>query len=409
MNSPCVPRWGPAGAASSASCSPIADSGLGWGRSRRVLRFYQTSGSLSPGSQKQSFPNEADFHVHVPVLLFSVGLALLTGILFGLFPALQLSRPEIGQDRTVQYAKGCGSVRGKRLHAVLIGSQIALTMLLLTAAGASIEGFLHMMHVDLGYNPHNVMSVGIPVHQNTFSTWAERSNYFTQLRDKLATLPGVIATGTFSTSAPPDSGWSQAFEPKARRRQKIRKRASTSWMRAISAPWRFRSGGARLWTETEIQHGALMAVVNEKFVKQYYADRDILSGSMRIPTLKSDSTETLVAPGSDGWLQVIGVTAKDALDDGLDKPTKPAIYLPYTVNMWMWTQILVEPGEITHPCQRQTSVVLSIPTSKPPSGTMGLWRHGFTIQQVFARGRLVSVLFAAFFSHCAAAGGHRSV
>ena len=127
------------------------------------------------GSRKQSFPNEADFHIHVPVLLFSVGLALLTGIVFGLFPALQLARPEIGQIMQSSTRKVAGSVRGKRLHSSLIAGQIALTLLLLTAAGVAIEGFVHMMHVDFsGYNPHNIMSVGIPVHQNTFTTWAER-------------------------------------------------------------------------------------------------------------------------------------------------------------------------------------------------------------------------------------------
>ena len=75
----------------------LAGGGLG------VFLAYQSLGLIVARLPKQSFPNEADFHVHVPVLLFSVGLALLTGILFGLFPALQLSRPEIA----VQYAKGC--------------------------------------------------------------------------------------------------------------------------------------------------------------------------------------------------------------------------------------------------------------------------------------------------------------
>src|SRR5271156_5501102 len=362
-----------------------------------VLLAYQSLGFIVARLPKQSFPNEADFHVHVPVLLFSVGLALLTGVLFGLFPALQLSRPEIGQIMQSSTRRVAGSVHGKRLHAVLIGSQIALTMLLLTAAGASIEGFLHMMHVDLGYNPHNVMSVGIPVHQNTFSTWAERSNYFTQLRDKLATVPGVIATGISTNATPPDSGWSQAFELKGKTPSEDQK-ASVNFVDAryfstLEIPLR----RGRLWDETELQHAALMAVVNEKFVKQYYADRDILSGSMRIPKLKSDSTETLVAPGSDGWLQVIGVTA-DALDDGLDKPTKPAIYLPYTVNMWMWTQILirsqVDPHTVIHSVKQQIVAV-------NPDQQATLWEDGvleswIRNQAVFARGRFVSILFAAF-------------
>jgi hypothetical protein len=57
---------------------------------------------------------------------------------------------------------------------LLIAGQIALTLLLMTAAGAAIEGFLHMMRIPLGYDPHNVMSVGIPVHDNTYKTIAER-------------------------------------------------------------------------------------------------------------------------------------------------------------------------------------------------------------------------------------------
>ena len=104
-----------------------------------------------------------------------------------------------------------------------------------------------------------------------------------------------------------------------------------------------------------------MAVVNETFVKHYYPNSDVLGRARsEVPSLKSDSADRLVVPGSDGWLQVIGVTA-DALDDGLDKPVKPAIYLPYTVNMWMWTQILVrsrvDPRSVIHSVKQQIVAV----------------------------------------------------
>ena len=99
-----------------------------------------------------------------------VGVAVLTGILFGLFPALQCARPEISQVMQSATRKVAGSVRGKQLHLILIAGQISLTLLLLTAAGATIERFVRMMHVNLGYDPHYVMSVGIPVHENAFKT-----------------------------------------------------------------------------------------------------------------------------------------------------------------------------------------------------------------------------------------------
>jgi predicted permease len=268
---------------------------------------------------------------------------------------------------------------------------------LLTAAGVAIEGFVRMMHVDLGYNPHNVMSVGIPVHENTFSTWAERSNYFTQLRDKIATLPDVLSTGISTNATPPDSGWDQAFELKGKTALEDQKVSinfvDTRYFSVLQIPLR----KGRLWNDTELQHGALMAVVNETFVKHYYANSDVLGSSVRIPSLKSDSAERIVLPGSDGWLQVIGVTG-DALDDGLDKPAKPAIYLPYTLNMWMWTQILVrsrvDPRIVTHSIKQQIVAV-------NPDQQATLWEDGvleswIRNQAVFARGRLVSILFAAF-------------
>ncbi|HXP07247.1 MAG TPA: ABC transporter permease [Acidobacteriaceae bacterium] len=362
-----------------------------------VLFAYQSLGLIVARLPKQSFPNEADFHVHVPVLLFSVGLALITGVLFGLFPALQLARPEIGQIMQSSTRKVAGSVRGKRFHSVLIAGQIALTLLLLTAAGVAIEGFVHMMHVNLGYNPHNVMSVGIPIHENTFRTWAERSNYFTQLRDKIATLPDVLSTGISTNATPPDSGWDQPVEMKGKAASEDQ-RVSINFVDAryfsvLGIPLR----KGRLWDDAELQHGALMAVVNESFVKHYYSNSDVLSSSVRIPSLKSDSADRLVVPGGDGWLQVIGVTA-DALDDGLDKPAKPAIYLPYTLNMWMWTQILVrtrvDPNTVIHSVKQQIVAV-------NPDQQATLWEDGvleswIRNQAVFARGRFVSILFAAF-------------
>ena len=371
----------------------LALTGAGLG----VFLAYWSLGFIVANLPEGSFPNEADFHIHVPVLLFSVGLALLTGILFGLFPALQLARPEISQVMQSSTRKVAGSVRGKRLHSVLIAGQIALTLLLLTAAGIAIQGFVRMLHVNLGYNPHNIMSVGIPVHEHTFSTWAERSDYFTQLRDRIATLPDVVSTGISTNATPPDSGWNQPFELQGKTAGEDQKASvnfvDSRYFSTLGIPLR----KGRLWEETELKRGAPMAVVNETFAKHYFANSDPLIAAIKVPSLKSEPPERLVAPGSDGWLQVIGVTA-DALDDGLDKPTKPAIYLPYTVNMWMWTQILVrsrdDPHGILHSVKQQ--IVGVNPDQQATLWDDGVLETWIKNQPVFARGRLVSGLFAAF-------------
>jgi len=84
------------------------------------------------------------------VLLFSIAAAMGTGVLFGLWPALQLSRTEVSQVMQASARKMTGGVSGRRAHGALITGQIALTLILLSGAGAAIEGFLRLAHIPLG-------------------------------------------------------------------------------------------------------------------------------------------------------------------------------------------------------------------------------------------------------------------
>lgn len=343
-----------------------------------------------------SFPHEADFRVNLPVLFFSVGLALFTGSVFGLFPALQLARPEINHVMQSSSRKVAGSVRGKHWHTVLIAGQIALTLLLMSAAGAAIEGFVHLMRVPLGYEPHHVMSVFIPVHDNTNKTLAERVNYFEQLREKVATLPDVTSTGLSTNATPPWSGWEQPFELLGKaggEEQKGRiEFVDPGYFSTLQLPLM----RGRIWDATEVAHSAPLAVVNETFAKRYFPNGDILGHSLKIPTLKDEPPYTLAGTGSDGWLQIVGVVA-DCPDDGLGKPVKPAIFLPYSLYMWMHTQILVrtrsEPLSILHSVRQQVAAVNPDQQAGGQVDDLETWiRH----EPEYAQGRLVSILFGAF-------------
>jgi predicted permease len=146
-----------------------------------ILLTYRALALIVAWLPEFSFPHEAAIHINLPVLAFSVLLALLTTVLFGLSPALRLSRPNLAQVMQAGARKLTAGLRGKRMHEILVASQIALTLVLLTAAGGAMAGFLRLMHTSLGYDPRNTMSVGIPVHDNTYKTWEERSAYFDQL------------------------------------------------------------------------------------------------------------------------------------------------------------------------------------------------------------------------------------
>ena len=130
--------------------------------------------------------------------------------------------------------------------------------------------------------------------------------------------------------------------------------------------------------------------------KRYYPGGDVIGHSLKVPTLKDEAPYTLAATGSDGPLQIVGVVA-DALDDGLDKPVKPAIFLPYSLYMWMHTQILVEsrgdPQAILHSIRR---LIVSVDADQQAFGRSDDLETWIRREPEMARGRLVSILFGAF-------------
>ena len=120
-------------------------------------------------------------------------------------------------------------MRGRVTNNVLIAAQIALTLLMLAGASAAMEGFLRLLHTPLGYDPHNVMSVGIPVHDGTYTTWAERAAYFEQLRARVATVPGVTMAAISTNATPPSNGFNTQSRSSASVRRTISRICASTW------------------------------------------------------------------------------------------------------------------------------------------------------------------------------------
>ena len=96
----------------------------------------------------------------------------------------------------------------------------------------------------------------------------------------------------------------------------------------------------RVWDAADTLRGAPLAVVNQTMARQYWPKGDAIGHEFRIPGLKNEPPYAPAAAGSEGWIQVVGVVA-DARNDGLRNPIKPAVYVPYTLRLRMFTQILV--------------------------------------------------------------------
>jgi predicted permease len=358
---------------------------------------YKTVAVIVENLPAFSFPHEAAIHINVPVLVFCIVVAVGTGILFGLWPALQLSRPEVSQVMQSNTRKTTKGVSGRRLHNALIAGQIALTLLMLAGAGAAIEGFVRLMHTPLGYDPHNIMSVGIPVHDGTYKTWAERAPYFEQLKAKAAEVPGVTMVAISSNATPPSNGANAKFEivgkPASEDQSMQFNMVSPEYFSALRIPVK----QGRIWNADENHRGAPMMVINQTLARKYFPNGDAIGSSLKVPQATQQPPFLLTAPGADqGPFLIIGIIG-DKLDDGLSNPIKPEAFVPFTCVMTMYTQLLIRsdvpPLSLLH---NVSAKVNSVDHDQQTNGNPRDLEHWISEEPDWARGRLVAWLFGAF-------------
>ncbi|HVP48553.1 MAG TPA: ABC transporter permease [Bryobacteraceae bacterium] len=361
-----------------------------------ILLAYRLLPLLVAWLPEYSFPHEAAIRISLPVLAFSVALAILTGVLSGLAPAFHFSRPQIASLMHSSSRRATGGARGKRTHDLLVAGQIALSLLLLTSAAAAINGFVRLLRTHLGYDPHNTMSVGIPVHQNSHVSWEERSNYFSQLLARVQAMPEVVAAGISTNATPPSNGWDQTFEiysrPAGQQQQLRANFISPEYFKVLRIPLLL----GRLWDHPEIVRGARLAVINQTMARQYWPQGDALGKLVRLPDLKGEPPFSQSVPDSNSWLQIIGVVG-DARDDGLRKPIKPAVFVPYTLQMQMWTQILVRtqvpPLTVLN---RVRAEVKAVDPDQQVFGQTHDLEQWIQNESEYSYGRLVAALFSGF-------------
>jgi predicted permease len=306
-----------------------------------VLTSYGILATLKVLLPRYAFAPEVVIGINFPVLAFSVGVALATGILFGLWPALQLSKTEVGQAMQSNARRVAGTVRGRRAHNLLVAGQIALTLLLLAAAGSAMKSFIKLLHEPLGYDPHNVMSVGLPLVDNTYTSWAGRGEYFERLRAKIAETPGVESAAIATNGTPPMNVMNGRFElpgkPPSEDQLAVMGLVSPEFFATLRIPLLH----GRIWDATEDRNGAHVAVINRTMAKLYFPNGDAIGRTIKFPVIKGRPPSSFVIPDApQTWLQIIGIV-DDSLNSGLRKQVRPGVYLPYTIWMLNFTEILV--------------------------------------------------------------------
>lgn len=312
-----------------------------FGAAMGILTAYGILAGIRLLLPPYAFAPEVVIRINLPVLYFSVAVALATGILFGLWPALQLTRTQVGRIMQSNTRRVAGSVSGHRMHSLLIGGQIALTLLLVTAAGSALQTFARMLQRPLGYDPRNVMSVEIPIRIHSYANWPARSAYIEQLREKVAEMPGVNVAAISSYANPPRSGWDMHFQILGRNANEQQLSSAHFVSPEYFSVLRIPLLQGRMWTETENHNGAHVALINRALASVYFPNGDAIGHSVKLAEIENVPPETLSAPDVlDAWIPIVGIV-DDFLNDGMRNVIRPAIFLPYSLEMWNGTQILV--------------------------------------------------------------------
>jgi predicted permease len=362
---------------------------------------------LSP----ESFPAESVIRVNLPILAFSVALALICGILFGLVPALRLSRHD---SALMLPGKLVGVVAAPRKHrwSVLIATQFALALLLMATAGTAIRSFLQLMQMPLGYDPTNVMTLGIMLHDHDPGEWSRiqsreaRTAYIEQIREKIASVPGVSTVAAGTDAMPPSTGYYAGAESSfdidgAGDREQQQARVTLVDQRYFAA-LRIPLLQGRVWNRDENTRGDFIAVVNCAFASRYLSSSNPLSRQLRISGLTPRNRYQVASAQSTAWRQIVGVVG-DARNDGIDRPVVPAIYLPYTAVMPPYVQFLVrtqnDPLTYLHSIR---AAIASVASDQQISNGASNFNGTLTLNEAierdpqYSRQRLFSILFGVF-------------
>jgi putative ABC transport system permease protein len=276
-------------------------------------------------------PNESRIVINGWVLLFSLGVSMLTGILFGLAPALRSSRPDLVGTLKDGGGGATGSMRGRAMRSWLVVVEISLSVILLAGASLAIRGFVQMLRVDPGFQPEHVLRINVTLPPKSYPTWIERNVLDRNLLESVAGLPGVQAA-ELGNEGLPYSGFRSPFtiagQPRADGRLVAMSFISSRYPQTLGIPLK----RGREFTEAEIESGIRVALINESAARFWPAGQDPVGRTMEIDGLArvADDPQLLAAPGLAAGVTIVGVIG-DIKNDGLGEAAFPGVYLPYTL------------------------------------------------------------------------------
>jgi putative ABC transport system permease protein len=292
--------------------------GLSWVATRALIRWGTSE-----------LPAGIPIGIDLEVLLFALAISLLTGIIFGTFPALEFTR--VNLDTTLR-EEGRGSSAGyarMRMKSLLVVAQAALSLLLLLAAGLLLRSFRELLRVDPGFDAHNVLAMNVSLPTVKYAKAEQQIAFFDGMLDRVSALPGVRRA---AVSAALPLSWKritpvlpegQPSVPLAQRPFVDIEAISPQWFETMHVP--LRSG--RAFTAADDAQAPKVLIVNETFSRRFWPNQNPLGKHVAVGRWPEPA-------------EVIGMAA-DVKNKGLAQDTQAQLYLAFPQLPWGNMNLLV--------------------------------------------------------------------
>ncbi|HEY6128665.1 MAG TPA: ABC transporter permease [Candidatus Acidoferrum sp.] len=280
--------------------------------------------ALAPDTLLRAAPDLAAGTANVRVLGFAMLTLIATTFLFGLAPALQSAKPKVIETLKEAGRSSLQSLQSRRFRSALVVSEIALALVLLVGAGLMVRTLAELIHVNLGFNPKNILTLRAPLSGDRYKEPRSRAQIWEHVVARVEALPGVEAASV--SRGLPITGWSGQYfttadnpnPPAGQVPDANYVIVGPDYFRTMQIPLRRGRG----FNDHDTQSAERVVIVNEKLVRNSWPGQDPLGKQLRVG-------------GDAPWLSVIGV-AGDVLSQGADGGIHSEMYVP--VGQYPWLQ-----------------------------------------------------------------------
>ena len=365
-------------------CGGIVGVGVGYA----MLKWIQ---SLIPPS---TLPPAVDIGMDTSVLLFTLTVAVVTGLLFGGAPAAQTTNPSlVSALKEGGHGTTAGSP-GRRLRGVLVVAEIALTFVLLVASGLLMRSFFKLLDIDPGFNATNVLTADLPITQEQHPDPVELNAYLASISAAVETVPGVRETAM--TSALPLQGWGygvpysvadREFTDRANRRRAFFKIVSPSYFDALG----IKLLAGRVLSDTDMAGAPPVALINETLAKREFPDENPIGRRLVVREIVPGKTEF----GQEIAWEIVGVIAGEKIT-GLGDEISAGMYVSNQQNPTYGINLIVRAG--IPPQSLQTAVRSAIDSVNKDQALSDVRTLEQIVDQSMLANRVTSTILAVFAS-----------